>query len=158
MFFYSPHPIEEYRITSLEACEASEVMKLPREKSIAVWNLFWLSVPALDVLPIVGRTPDWFSYYDPVPGAFGAITADAIADDASMHPWLLMHPKRFLEFFERDDHSVYDCYYALGQEQWVVNVITRTQQAIRRLENVPHDPDDPVFNNIIALFGKKDAA
>lgn len=129
---YSPFDILDYRITSLDRCEVSGIMSLPRERSIAVWNLMWLSLPSVDALPVHGRTPAWFKHYQPTPGAARAITADAIADEALFRK-LQLHPTRFIAFFERENHGIYDCYETLGGEVWVKTVIERAEASARRM-------------------------
>ena len=129
---YSPFDMLEYRITSLPECEITSIMSLPQEQATAVWNLLWLSRPDLDALPEHGSSPDWHKHYMPVPGTSRAITADAIADEAMLRK-LQLHPTSFLAFFEREDHSVYDCYTALGGEAWVTTVTERAKASARRM-------------------------
>lgn len=154
-YCYSPLAIEKYRITSLDRCEVSGIMSLPRERSIAVWNLLWLSVPLVDALPIHGKTPAWFKHYQPTPGAARAITADAIADEALFRK-LQMHPAKFVTFFERENHGIYDCYEALGGERWVQTVLSRAREAANRmtLAQFPAGAGGSGFDNILALFGE----
>ena len=52
-------------------------MSLPKEQATAVWNLLWLSVPAVDALPEHGKTAAWYRHYQPMPGAARAFAADA---------------------------------------------------------------------------------
>lgn len=151
---YSPLPISEYLLTRLPACEVSSIMNLPDQESLAVWNLFWLSVPALDVLPDHGGKSDWYKHYMPVPGAIRTITADAIADEA-MFRKLLMHPTRFINFFEREDHSIYSSYDALGGETWVHTVLARAAVAEARMRGALPPLGGSGFGNVIALFGKR---
>jgi hypothetical protein len=129
---YSPLDILEYRVTALSTCEVNEISKCRGQHLTALWNLFWLSTPTIDALPIHGKTAKWFKHYLPTPGACRAITADAIADEA-LYRKLQLHPTRFLAFFEREDHSIYDCYNALGGDVWVQNVITRAESAALRM-------------------------
>lgn len=129
---YSPFPIEDYRITSLKVCEITSIIDLPQDRRDAVWNLFWLSLPMVDSLPIHGKTATWFKHYNPVLGASKAICADAIADEALFQK-LQMHPLRFLDFFERQDPWIYDCYEALGGDAWVATVVERAKASALRL-------------------------
>lgn len=110
-------------------------MGLPPPDQQSVFNLFWLSVPAIDVLPVYGKKKTWFRHYAPVDGAMRAIVADAMADEALARK-LRMHPSRFIEFFEREDHSIHDCYEALGGERWVRTVLERAERARRRMSGV----------------------
>ena len=134
-YCYSPLPIEEYRIISMPICEASAIMQLGDTDTQSVWNLFWLSIPAVDVLPVYGKKKSWFKHYAVVDGAMRAIVADAVADEALARK-LRMHPSRFIEFFEREDHSIHDCYEALGGARWVRTVLERAERARRRMSGV----------------------
>lgn len=151
-YCYSPLDIADYRITSMPACEVSGMMKLPPDQATPVWNLAWLSLPSLDALPVHGKTPNWFKHYVPTAGASRAIIADAIADDV-MFRKLVMHPSRFLAWFERENHGIYDCYEALGGDKWVMTVLERaTLSAKRMAEELP----ESVRNNVYyAAFPEK---
>lgn len=142
---YSPLDISEYRLVTLGKCEITGIMALPPQQSTAVFNLLWLSVSAIDALPVHGKTKQWFKHYSPVPGAARAITADAIADEA-MFRKLQLHPTRFLAFFEREDHGSYDCYTALGGEVWVKTVIERAEASARRMALSLPEPLRSSFN------------
>lgn len=144
---YSPLPIEEYKITGLQVCEISAIMELPEDRRVAVWNLFWLSLPAVDSLPIHGKTPKWFKHYNPTLGASTAICADAVGDEAMLQK-LQLHPLRFLDFFERQDPWIYDCYGTLGGEAWVATVTDRAKMAAARLATLEMQatPIDNVFS------------
>lgn len=150
-FCFSPLPIADYQITSLGGCEVSGIMSLPADQSLAVWNLMWLSLPTVDSLPVHGSTPQWFKHYSPTAGAARAITADAIADEALFRK-LRMHPTRFLTFFERENHSIYDCYAALGGERWVRTVMTRAHEAALRMAHMPTSTPLSGLDNVLALF------
>lgn len=110
------------------------VASLTPPDDVVVWNLFWLSVPALDSLPIFGKRPDWAKHYTPVEGALKAIVADAVDDDEVLRRKLQLHPQRFIEWFEREDHSIYDSYYALNGETWVSTVLARSKEAAARID------------------------
>lgn len=132
-FIYSPFDPLHYRIQALPICEASSIESLPdAAEAVAVWNLFWLSVPSIDSLLVHGADPNWNRHYTPVDGALGAITADAIADDP-LRLKLLLHPTRFIDFFTHQDHSIFDCYYALGGKKWVDTVLRRATLAAERI-------------------------
>lgn len=152
-YCYSPLPPEEYKLISLPRCEVGEIIKLGGKESTAVWNLFWLSMPSLDPLPVYGKTARWALHYAPTPGAVGAITADAIADEALFRK-LLLHPTRFAQFFEREDHSIYDTYEVLGDE-WVETVLSRAAAAASRMA---HEVPALARDNIYSIGGGKKAA
>lgn len=145
---YSPLEISEYRITSLDLCEVSAIMKLKKEHSTAVWNLFWLSVSDLDVLPVAGKTPNWYKQYAPTPGALRAVTADAIDVDEALSLKLLLHPTRFISFFERQNHGTYDCYEALGGGKWVETVLKRAAMSAK---NMASNLSADIRNNVYAF-------
>lgn len=131
-YCYSPLPTAEYRITALPTCEVNEIIKMAQPEATALWNLFWLSLPAVDVLPVHGKSALWSKHYLPRIGANRAITLDAIGDEATFRK-LQMHPLRFLRFFEREDHSSFMCYDALGGDAWVQNVLARAEAAAARM-------------------------
>jgi hypothetical protein len=130
---FSPLPIEEYRITSLEQCEVGSIMARSPEHRLAMWNLWWLSLPSVDALPVWGKSPLWFNHYRPTPGAMRAIAVDALGDDQTFEA-LLMPPARFIQFFREDDKSIYDCYTALNGMDWVATVLNRAAAAAQRIE------------------------
>jgi len=134
-FRYSPLPMRDYLITSLPECEVSALMSMPNKKhQAAVWNLSWLSLPTLDALPTWGHTPRWFIHYMPISGAFRAITTDAVGDDVLMSK-LLMSPRSFVSWFEREEQSRYECFDALGGMKWVETVLGRATEAMTRSAN-----------------------
>jgi hypothetical protein len=107
-------------------------MAMPNKKhQAAVWNLMWLSLPSFDVLPQWGSTPRWFIHYAPTDGAFKAIMADVVGDDVLMSK-LLMSPRNFISWFEREQQSRYECYDALGGQKWVDTVLARANEAATR--------------------------
>lgn len=148
---YSPLPIEEYKIESIEgACEVGQIMGL--EQATAVWNLFWLSLPAVDALPVHGKKLDWYRHYQPTQGACKAIVTDALADEALFRK-LTMHPKTFVDFFHREDPWPYDCFEALGGDAWVQTVLVRARQAADRLD--AEQATWTGMTNVVNLFGVK---
>lgn len=132
---YSPAPIEDYVITSLPHCEARAISEQDEEHALPLWNLFWLSVPALDALLTHGRKRDWNIYYSPVPNAMKHIVADVYGDfgDEVLRRSLVMPPSRFLDWFISENHSMYETYTALGGPKWVRNVLDRAEQAAIRM-------------------------
>jgi hypothetical protein len=113
-------------IPSVPVCEVSEILKLP--EAPAVWNLFWLSLPSLDTLPDSGAS--WWRGYQPQEGLLAAITADALEDEA-LYRKLMARPSKFLEFWERQDHSIFDTCEILG-DGWVETVARRAREADAR--------------------------
>lgn len=129
---YSPKEAVQYQITALPRCEVSSILSLQPPRSVAVWNLFWLSVPAIDTLLEHGSSPNYYRHYMPVADAARSVTADALNDEV-LYRKLLMTPDSFLNFFENEeDHSIYDCYETLGGDDWVETVITRARAARAR--------------------------
>lgn len=127
-YCYSPHPMERYLLHGVKDDEVSAIMQLDR--SVAVWNLFWLSVPGLDNLPGSGRR--WHKVYKPVENALATIVTDVLEDEV-LYRKLMMHPEQFYDWFEREDHTIFDCHEVLGGDIWVETVLTRAQAAIDRL-------------------------
>jgi len=134
MFRYSPLQIENYRLPGMKTCEVRSIEEMPEPDKAAVWNLFWLSIPDIDTVPGSGKR--WFKTYTPVAGATGAIVRDVLAgiradalEDPVMYYKVRLHPRRFIEWFEREDHTIYDSYYVLGGPKWVSTVLTRAERA-----------------------------
>lgn len=125
---YSPLPAEMYKAPTVDYCEVRSILQIETH-SAAVWNLFWLSTPSIDRMPGAGTT--WFRHHQPDPKAAAAITADVLFDEPLLRK-LCMHPSSFYEWFERQDHSIFDTYYVLG-EGWIDTVLTRAAQAISRI-------------------------
>jgi hypothetical protein len=135
MYCYSPRPMADYRIHALSECEVSVIAKQPRSLATSFWNLFWLSTPSIDGIP-GNSNGQWWKIHTPIAGALAAVVTD-IRGDEVLHRKLLMHPSRFLEWFERDDHSIYECYHVLGSS-WPDTVIARGEEACLRLTpNLP---------------------
>lgn len=134
-YSYAPLPINHYYIKALDECEVSTINSIEDPQGrLAAWNLFWLSVLSIDVLPKFGKRRDWFKHYTPREGALGAVIADALQDD-EMREMVQRHPSEFLAWFEREDHSIYDSYYALHSEVWVQTVLYRAKLAWNRIES-----------------------
>lgn len=152
---YSPLPIEDYRVTSIPDCEVSQIMALEHSQSQAVWNLFWLSLPAVDALPEHGGSPDWYRHYQPTTGSCRAIVADALADEA-LYRKLLMHPTAFIDFFHREDPWPYECFETLGGDLWVTTVLKRAGQAEARMRQ--EQSTWTGFSNVYNMFGRPAAA
>ncbi len=150
---YSPLPIDQYRITSLDRCEVSSIMALPGQQAAAAWNLMWLSLPSVDALPVYGSAPRWYEHYAVTPGASRAIVNDAIGDEFLLHK-LQFHPERFLAWFESEQHDIYDCYAALGGDQWVATVTARARISIKHKATLPRDPHRTGngFDRVLSLF------
>lgn len=123
---YSPRPAADYCIKTLPVCEVGEVLKL--EQWPAIWNLFWLSVPTLDTLPDAGNA--WWRGYQPQEGLLAAIIADATEDEA-LYRKLMARPSKFIEFWERQDHGIFDTHEILG-DAWVETVTRRAHEADAR--------------------------
>lgn len=132
MVCYSPRPIEDYYISTLPTCEARIVRE--HERAPAIWNLFWMSTPTIDNVPGSGR--DWWRSYSPQVGALAAVIIDVVGDEV-LYRKLLMPPQDFMAWFERDDHTVYECHTLFG-DPWHETVMSRADEAMRRtLKKVP---------------------
>jgi hypothetical protein len=101
------------------------------QRSRAIWNLFWLSIPSLDKVP--GSGNNWWRKYTPVEGALVAIKSDVIEDEV-LYRKLCMHPSQFFEWFGRErDHSIYNSFATMGGKPWVNLVLNRAEEAAERL-------------------------
>lgn len=123
---YSPHPMSAYQIKSLSNCEVRVIQQ--NERAEAVWNLFWMSVPSLDHLPTAGF--GWWKLYQPMKGALAAIIVDVMNDEV-LYRKLMMPPAAFIQWFERDDHSVYESQEVFGKD-WHETVLARADDAMHR--------------------------
>lgn len=132
-FVYSPRPIEDYFLVGLSDSEAELISRLG-PLSEAVWNLFWLSTPDIDLVPDAGK--DWWRHYRPWRGGAAAVLADATEDEV-MKRKVTMHPRHFAAWFEREDHSIYDAYDVYGGRDWVDTVLARAEAAGDRLTKLP---------------------
>jgi len=126
-YLYSPFPIEAYHLTGMPQDEARVIGGI--KNRLPYWNMFFLSVPALDHLP--GSGADWWRQYTPVSGACPAIMEDVREDDVMIRK-LVMHPDNFAEWWERQDHSIYEAYYLLGEDDWAATVLRRAKAAAVR--------------------------
>ena len=129
---YSPLPIDEYKIAVIPSCEVRTVDALDEPDRTSVWNLYWLSVPELDALPIYRKSLDWHRHYQPVDDACAAVISDAMLDE-HLGRILRLHPTRFLLAFQIDNHKQYETYDLLGGQAWVDTVLSRAAQAARRM-------------------------
>lgn len=149
---YSPEPVEAYFLQGMDQkCEAGSISKLAR--AAAVWNLFWLSVPKIDLVPSSGTK--WVNTYMPINGVAASITADVMLDEA-LYRKLGMHPLRFANWFKDQDHSVFDVYGLLGEQEWVDTVIVRAHQSSARMASSGVGLKN--FGNVIQVaFGQRAA-
>lgn len=145
-FRFSPHPISEYSLQGMPHNETAIITRL--KESLQVWNLFWLSIPSLDLIP--GTGVHWYRVYSPVPGAVNAVIHDVLEDEV-MFRKLGMHPDAFVGWFEREDHTMFDCYDKLGGRQWVDTVIERAEMASARLAGSIPLPVISMKGNVVAV-------
>lgn len=129
-YTYSPYPVETYRgvLTCTEVID-----KLGPDLLTPVWNLLWLSKPVLDGL--LDRAPRVVHSLNPA--VVQAIVRD-VQEDPVLRWKLVMHPTRFIEWFRREDHSIYDCYDEFGGDEWVYKVLGRACEAQNRLAESAH--------------------
>lgn len=128
-YVYSPLEPSEYRITNLDRCEVSEILAMEPSVALATWNLFWMSTPAVDALPQSGA--NWWRVYKPVDQALFTMATDVLEDEVLFRK-LLMHPRAFTAWFEREDHSIYDTFDLLGRA-WADTVLMRANAAAMRM-------------------------
>lgn len=135
---YSPKPIEDYFIEMQSYCGIRRIAE-NEQCSQEIWNLYWLSDPITDALP---------GFYGPLTNLLKvservtAVTQDVL-EDYHLAQALSWSPSRFLDWFCREDPTIYDCYEAFGPD-WVETVKLRAIQAAERLERVKHEPKSNV--------------
>jgi len=117
---YSPRPPIAYQIKGQESCEVSWLLSLP--ESHAVWNLFWLSVPAVDDIPHLGLR--WWTSYKAKPLAAATVVKDVMGCEV-LYRKLMMPPHRFVEWFRRAEHTAYESFTLFGSTHWVETVLKR---------------------------------
>ena len=146
---YSPKPIEEY----LEASEHLGSIKSIAEQetcSEAMWNLYWLSEQQLDNL--LDRDKPWWESYKVNEGLLVAVIQDVL-EDYHLAQALSWSPSRFLDWFCREDPTIYDCYDVLGPG-WVETVKLRAIEAAERLGE--REAYVPLPSNVVQVnFGKR---
>lgn len=143
-YVYSPFPPSSYRLVGMKMDEVTVIQDIDR--SDAIWNMFWMSVPQLDHIPQAGAR--WSKAYSPRPRALATIVTD-VNDDEVLYRKLLMHPVAFAEWWEREDHTIYDAYGVCGEADWVQTVLTRADAAARRL--LAQQPRTKVNGNVIEV-------
>lgn len=126
---YSPKPLEAYKLDGVNYDHTNLLATL--DYGDAAWNLMWLSDPRIDKVP--GAGGKWSEHYTAKDGALSALISD-VRDDIVLCSKLRMPPSKFLEWFRREDASVFDCYPIYGREVWVETVKARAAEAMRRLE------------------------
>lgn len=144
IYRYSPRPIIDYKLYGIKTDEVSVIMGGDRRE--AVWNLFWLSLPTLDTVP--GAGAEWWRKHSPIVGALSSIVSD-VTEDEVLYRKLMMHPFTFAEWFEREDHTIYDTYVALGGSAWPTTVLKRAEDAAARM--TLEDPPVRVQGNVITV-------
>lgn len=124
---YSPLPVESYFIKALpnDTIRISQLM----EEGEALWNLMWLSHPALDALP--GAGDKWYDKYVAKPGLFPACVLD-VNEYETLNAMLREHPAKFAAWFAKEDHKPWHT-YAVGGDEWVTTVLARADEAALRI-------------------------
>lgn len=141
---YSPLPITDYFVETRGKCSIEAVADL--EESVAVWNLFWLSLPELDSIPGSGK--GWYKGYTTNGTLQEALVTD-VYEDSVLRCKLKMAPADFLSWWKREDHTIYDS-YLIGGKDWVETVTARAAEAAERLSLIEYKQD----NVIKVKFGK----
>lgn len=141
---YSPLPIESYCLDAEGMASVRSVADL--SLAPAVWNLTWLSIPTLDNLPGAGK--EWHKVYLAPVELQGAIVTDVYEDEV-LYRKLCMSPVVFLDWWRREDHTIYDA-YEVGGKDWVDTVTRRAELTVARMSNILGIKD-----NVIAVkFGR----
>lgn len=150
MYTYSPRPATDYRLKGLDSDEISVI--LGGSHSQALWNLFWLSLPEIDHVPDAGR--NWYKFYHPVDGALAAMIRD-VHNDEPLCRKLVMHPDIFIDWFDREDVSMFECYGVLSGDHWKGNVLARAELAARRLTAA--SPPVTIKDNVVTVDFRRSA-
>ncbi len=123
---YSPFSQDRYRIKTIEKCEFAVFAE--QAFGNAIWNLYWMSNPTVDSL-VEFDPASWFLHYDIVPDLGQAIQAD-VQGDVVLLRHLHLSPLKFLTWWNRQDHSIYDTYDVIG-ETWPATVQRRAFEAAK---------------------------
>jgi len=123
-FTYSPRPAEDYIIKSQPICEARVAIRSPFP--VPIWNLFWLSVPALDKLP--GSGLNWWVSYDIVPGGLTAAIRDVV-NFPLLRLMLMKSPLDFGAWWKSSTVTHLNGYPVFG-DTWKKTVADRARSAI----------------------------
>lgn len=137
---YSPRPIESYfRETHTDGCPIRGIAG-QECCSDEMWNLYWLSVPELEG---TNYTKDgWITVGLKYKEPYVSVSRDVL-EDYHLAQALSWSPSRFLDWFCREDPTIYDCYEAFGSG-WVETVKRRAMEAAERLEQVRPEPKSNV--------------
>ena len=123
---YSPRPIQDFFCMELPDDEFRVIARA--RHFVAIWNLYWLSVPEIDCVPVVQRHQRAF-HYVPCPTKYKAVILDAM-DDEQLQSHLHRPPAEFLHWFQAErDYTIYECWDAFGP-RWPEVVRFRAEQAI----------------------------
>lgn len=141
---YSPLPLESYVIPSLPTCQVREIKQI--EQWPGIWNLFWLSVPTIDTIP--GSGTGWWKGYKPTPGVLGAVISDVMLDEP-LYRRLISHPRKFADWWYRQDPSIFETYEVLG-EGWAETVLQRAHEARDRRATGTEGANVLTFNRKVA--------
>lgn len=146
---YSPKPIEDY----IEVSEHLGSIRGIAEQgmcSCEMWNLYWLSEPQLDGL--LDKEKPWWESYQVNEALLVAVTRDVL-EDYHLAQALSWSPSRFLDWFCREDPTIYDCYEVFGPG-WVETVKRRAMEAAERLGE--REAYVPLPSNVVQVnFGKR---
>jgi len=147
---YSPLPRHMYELQGAEDCDVRAIGRL--ERSTAIWNLYWMSVPALDLIP--GSGADWWKVYSPAADVAATLASD-VMDDEVFFRKLTMHPQSFGAWFEREDLTIFDAYPLMGCENWRTIVMARAQEAMERMRLGGGSVLGKSRNVVYANFGRR---
>ena len=143
---FAPYKINEYFLDLRgHRCEVATIAAESPELCVPLWNLFWLSNPALDKVP--GAGANWWRSYSPVRGLLKAIIHD-VADDSTLEHALTQHPEAFLDWWGDQRHDVFATHEILG-DSWIDIVTSRAQAASDRM--LDSAPTVTAVGNVLVL-------
>jgi hypothetical protein len=147
---YSPLPRSMYELQGAEDCDVRAIGRL--ERAQATWNLYWLSAPALDLIP--GSGEDWWKVYTPSADVAASLALD-VAEDEVLYRKLMMHPQAFGAWFEREDLTQFSSYALMGCEQWRTIAMARACEAMERMRLGGASVLGRTRNVVYANFGRQ---
>lgn len=127
-YTYAPLPMASYRIPGARNDEIAVIQGM--NDPIPVWNLFWLSHPGLDSIPVSGE--DWWRYYVPSPPLLRSVILDT-NDNDELNYKLVSHPYDFAEWLRSQNPVTWRTFLACGKNHWYEGVIRRADEAGDRM-------------------------
>ncbi len=134
--------MSHYRLEDITLDEVAVIQSAP--DSDAVWNLFWLANPLLDLVPGTGNR--WYKVYRPTEHLLSNVIW-SVGNDEALARKLLMNPLVFSEWFSRQEPFRFRM-----TEQQNENILTRSEAVGRSL--LVNQPPVVIKDNVVHVrFG-----